>query len=107
MLCMNRSATRRALRLFLLLILLPALGLSCRDATGPDKVRLYVIPGQLALVNEGETSIYSIAINADVLPLLDWIPRVCDECGRVEPGATRFMDFESIRRIKLDSGWFD
>jgi hypothetical protein len=83
-------------RLLLLAVLLPALGLSCRDATGPDQVRLYAIPGILAIVNDGATPIYWIAIDEESLPLVDWIPRVCDDCGEVEPGTTRSVDVDSI-----------
>jgi hypothetical protein len=94
---MDTTRTFRPLRrLFLLAVLLPALGLSCRDATGPDQVRLYAIPGTLAIVNEGATAIYSFAVDEETLPLLDWIPRVCDECGRVNPGTTRYVDVDSI-----------
>lgn len=93
---MGPSAINRAIRRLLLAVLLPALGLSCRDTTGPDQVRLYASPGTLAIVNEGETAIYAVAFDEETLPLVDWMPRVCDECGKVDPGTTRYVDVDSI-----------
>lgn len=86
----------RRLRLLFLALLLPSLALSCRDSTGPGEVRLYTIPGHLAIVNEGEDPIYSVAFDEELLPLLDWVPRVCEECGKVAPGTTRYVDVDSI-----------
>lgn len=88
--------TTRYFRTLLLALLLPSLALSCRDPTGPGEVRLYAIAGHLAIVNDGGDPIYSIAFDEATLPLIDWIPMVCEECGKVEPGATRYVDVDSI-----------
>lgn len=86
----------RRIRVLLLALLLPSLALSCRDSTGPGQVRAYAIPGLLAIVNDGEDPIYTAVFDEEILPLLDWIPMVCEECGKVEPGTTRYVDVDSI-----------
>lgn len=86
----------RRLRLLFLALLLPSLALSCRDSTGPGEVRLYAIPGHLAIVNDGEDPIYSAVFDEELLPLIDWMPTVCEGCGKVEPGTTRYVDVDSI-----------
>jgi len=86
----------RRFRVLLLALLLPSFALSCRDSTGPGEVRAYAIPGLLAIVNDGDDPIYSVAFDEELLPLIDWVPRVCEECGKVESGATRFVDVDSI-----------
>lgn len=94
----------RGLRLLFLALLLPVSALSCRDSTGPDSVRLYTIPGRLAIVNEGDEPVYSAVFDEELLPLIDWMPRVCDECGRVAPGTTRYVDADSIPGGELGRG---
>lgn len=87
--------TMRSVRVLAIALFLPVLGLSCGDATGLDGVRVYSLPGTLAIVNEGETAIYTAAINEQILPYIDWVASVCDECA-LDPGATRYVDFDSI-----------
>jgi hypothetical protein len=92
---LDRSMTLRSLRVLAIALFLPVLGLSCRDATGPDPVRVHLSLGMLMIVNEGERALYSFAVKEEILPFIDWSARVCDGCG-LEPRATRFIPVDSI-----------
>lgn len=48
------------------------------------------------IVNDGDTPLYSVAFDEELMPLIDWVPMLCDDCGKVEPGTTRYFDDDSI-----------
>lgn len=91
-----RPSMMRRCRLLLPAILLPLLAVSCRDSTGPDEVTIYAIPGHLVIANEGDAPLYSVAFDEELMPLIDWVPMICDECGKVEPGTARYIDDDEV-----------
>lgn len=84
---------RRLLRVSLLLILSLV---ACNEPTAPDGVGIRVANERIEIVNTGDAPVYTFAMDQDRLALVDWLPCVTEQCGRILPGDTRRLTYEEI-----------
>lgn len=85
-------------RRLLLLLAAPLLLLgACADLFGPsEEVSVRAFPEAIAIRNDSDRPLYTLLVSAHIQPLIDWIPMICDDCGKVEPGATRLFPVDQI-----------
>ena len=82
----------------LLLLLAPLLLLAaCEDLFSPsEEVGVRALPEAIAVHNGSDRPLYTFLVSAHIQPLIDWIPMICDDCGKVEPGETRLFPVDQI-----------
>lgn len=84
----------RRLLLASFLLLLPAV--ACDDPTAPDGVGIRVANERIDVVNTGDEPVYTFVVDENLLALVDWLPCVTEQCGRILPGETRRLTYEEL-----------
>jgi hypothetical protein len=76
-------------------LLLPFVA-SCDSSTAPDGLNISAVMEQLEIENTTDEAVYTFVMEERDMPLVDWMPCIADDCGRIPPGDTRTLTYEAL-----------
>jgi hypothetical protein len=71
--------------------------ISCKDATAPGGLRISTAMEAIAIENTNDESIYTFVMDESHMALVDWVPCVQDDCGRILAGETRTLTYDQLQ----------